>query len=171
MPFPLPNGRYLTISCDEGIIHFGLRKSHPFSVCREEVPKITSLAAAILRNGLNVQRLVPLVGVFVLLSACAQVATVKNVRPLPPSVPAVSGTRPASARDEKRSPDVALSQDLDVAAKAWAALKRDPGNAQSRELYNYSVGRVVSLLQGTWKLQNAEAVTIGTGSSAYHLTR
>jgi hypothetical protein len=50
------------------------------------------------------------------------------------------------------------------------ALKRDPGNAQSRELYNYSVARVVSLLQGTWKLQDARAVTIGTGSSAYHLT-
>jgi pimeloyl-ACP methyl ester carboxylesterase len=125
---------------------------------------------AILRNRLNAQRLVSLVGIVVLLSACAQVATVKNVRPLPPSVAAVSGTRPASARDEERSPDVALSQDLDVAAKVWAALKRDPGNAQSRELYNYSVGRVVSLLQSTWKLQDAGAVTIGTGSSAYHLT-
>jgi pimeloyl-ACP methyl ester carboxylesterase len=54
--------------------------------------------------------------------------------------------------------------------KAWAALKEDPGKAQSRELYNYSVGRVVSLLQGTWKLQDAGAVTIRTGSNAYHLT-
>ena len=170
MPFPLPNGRYLTISGDEGVIHSGLRKSHSFSVWREEVPEITSLAVAILRNRLNAQRLVPLVGVFVLLSACAQVATVKNVRPLPPSVAAVFGTRPASARDEERSPEVALAHDLDVAAKAWAALKEDPGKAQSRELYNYSVGRVVSLLQVTWKLQDARAVTIGTGSSAYHLT-
>jgi hypothetical protein len=107
------------------------------------VPEITSLAEAILRNRLNAQRLVALAGVFVLLSACAQVATVKNVKPLPPSVAAVSGTRLASARDEERSPEVALSHDLDVAAKAWAALKEDPGKAQSRELYNYSVGRVV----------------------------
>jgi hypothetical protein len=53
-------------------------------------------------------------------------------------VAAVSGTRLASARDEERSPEVALSHDLDVAAKAWAALKEDPGEAQSREVYNYS---------------------------------
>ena len=117
-------------------MHSGSRKNHSFCVWRGEVPEITSLAVGILRNRLNAQRLVALAGVFVLLSACAQVATVKNVKPLPPSVAAVSGTRLASARDEERSPEVALSHDLDVAAKAWAALKEDPGKAQSRELFS-----------------------------------
>ena len=45
---------------------------------------------------------------------------------------AVSGTQLASARDEERNPEVALSRDLNVAAKAWTALKRDPGKAQIR---------------------------------------
>ena len=98
------------------------------------------------------QRFGFLAGAVVFFSACAQVATVRNVTPAPPSVAAVSGVPPASARDEERNPEVALSRDLDVAARTWAALKRDPGKAQSRQLYSYSVGRVVSLLQTTKSL-------------------
>jgi len=96
---------------------------------------------------LNTRRLAALAPATVFLAACAQVASVKNVTPAPPIVAVVSGSYPASAGDEERNPEAALSRDLDVAARAWAALKRDPANAQSRQLYNYSVGRVVSLLQ------------------------
>jgi len=119
---------------------------------------------------LNTQRFVPLAGAVAFLAACAQVATVKSITPAPPKVAAVPGVQPASARDEERNPEAALSRDLDVAARTWAALKQDPDKAQSRQLYNYSVGRVVSLLQATLKLPNAKALTIRTGSGAYHLT-
>src|SRR5271165_3110030 len=119
---------------------------------------------------MNTQWFVPLAGAVAFLAACAQVATVKNMTPAPPSVAAVPGVQPASARDEERNPEAALSRDLDVAARIWAALKQDPDKAPPRQLYNYSVGRVVSLLQATLKLPNAKALTIRTGSGAYHLT-
>jgi pimeloyl-ACP methyl ester carboxylesterase len=151
-------------------MHSGSIKNHSFCVWRGRVPAIRYLAVVTSSDRLNTQSFFRLACAFGFLSACAQVATVKNVTPVPPSAAAVSGAHAASARDEERSPEVALSQDLNVAARAWAALKRDPGNARSRQLYNYSVGRVVSLLQDTWKLPDAGAVTIRTGSSAYHLT-
>ena len=134
------------------------------------MPATRYLAVVTSSDRLDTQSFFRLACAFGFLSACAQVATVKNVTPVPPSAAAVSGPHAASARDEERSPEVALSQDLNVAARAWVALEQDPRNARSRQLYNYSVGRVVSLLQDTWKLPDAGAVTIRTGSSAYHLT-
>lgn len=106
-----------------------------------------------------------LVTVSVFLSACSQLATVKNVTPTPPS-----GSSLASESEAERNPESALSRDLDVAARAWAELKRDPANLQARQLYNFSVSRVVSLIQTTGKLPRAGSVTIGTGSKAYLLT-
>ena len=106
-----------------------------------------------------------LVTVFVFLSACSQLATVKNVTPTPPS-----GSSLASEGEADRNPESALSRDLDVAARAWAELKRDPANLQARQLYNFSVSRVISLIQTTGKLPRAGSVTIGTGSKAYLLT-
>jgi hypothetical protein len=83
-----------------------------------------------------------------------------------------------------------LSQSLDVAFKGsirqeaertrkrnrifqtlfTADLARDPSNDRALQVYNYSVGRIASLLQSTGKLSRAGAVTLGTGASAYKLT-
>jgi hypothetical protein len=70
--------------------------------------------------------------------------------------------------DARRDPEAALSRDLDICSKAWSDLKRDPADASARQLYNYSVARIVSLLQATGKLERAG--TIGTGANAYKLT-
>jgi pimeloyl-ACP methyl ester carboxylesterase len=106
----------------------------------------------------------------VFLSACSQLATVRNVTPTPPSVPTRSGISLADKREADRNPGSALSRDLDVASRAWTQMKGDPANLQARQLYNYSVGRIVSLLQATGDLPRADAVTIGTGSNVYRLT-
>jgi len=106
----------------------------------------------------------------VFLSACSQLATVRNVTPTPPSVSAPSGISLADKREADRKPASALSRDLDVASYAWTQLKRDPANLQAQHLYNYSVGRIVSLLQATGELPRAGAVRIGTASNTYLLT-
>src|SRR5258707_13675281 len=106
----------------------------------------------------------------VFLSACSQLATVKNVTPTPPSVSTPSGISLADKREADRNPASALSRDLDVASHAWTQLNPDPANLQARHLYNYSVGRIVSLLQATGELPRAGAVRIGTGSNTYLLT-
>jgi len=111
-----------------------------------------------------------LAAVFVFLSACAQLATVKNVTPTPPSATAPNGGSLASEKEADSNPEAALSRDLDVAAKAWVELKRNPQNSQAIQLYNYSVARVVSLVQATGKLSHAGAVTISTGPNNYLLT-
>jgi hypothetical protein len=99
--------------------------------------------------------------------ACSQLATIKNVTPAPPG----AGTSSVASKEEQRSnPDAALSRDLDVAANSWAELRRNPANAQAKDLYNYSTGRVVSLLQFANKLPYTGAATIGTGSQSYRLT-
>ena len=106
-----------------------------------------------------------LAAVFVFLSACSQLATVKNFTPTPPN-----GSSLASEKEANSNPEAALSRDLDVAAKAWAELKRNPQDSRAIQLYNYSVARVVSLVQSTGKLSRAGAVTIGTGPTNYRLT-
>jgi pimeloyl-ACP methyl ester carboxylesterase len=106
----------------------------------------------------------------VFLSACSQLATVRNVTPTSPSVPMPSGISLADKREADRNPASALSRDLDVASHAWTQLKRNPADLQARQLYNYSVGRIASLLQATGELPRAGAVRIGTGSNTYRLT-
>jgi pimeloyl-ACP methyl ester carboxylesterase len=99
--------------------------------------------------------------------ACSQLATIKNVTPVPP----IAGTSSVATKEEQRSnPDAALSRDLEVAASSWAELRRNPANAQAKDLYDYSTGRVVSLLQFTNKLPYSGATTIGAGSHSYRLT-
>jgi len=109
-----------------------------------------------------------LLTIFVFECACSQLATVTRVTPTPPNVGIASAS--SIAEEQRRNPDAALSRDLEVAAKSWAELKRNPADAQAEQLYNYSTGRVVSLLQSTGKLPAAGATRIGTGSNAYLLT-
>src|SRR5258705_12327133 len=105
-----------------------------------------------------------------LFSACAQLATVKNVEPLPPAEGTTSAGSFLTEREARQDPEAALSRDLDICSKAWSDLKRDPADSGARQLYNYSVARIVSLLQATGKLSWAGSVTIGTGANAYKLT-
>jgi pimeloyl-ACP methyl ester carboxylesterase len=118
----------------------------------------------------------------VLFTSCAQVATVRNVEPRAPtalskrqarrtgSVGNISAPSFPTKRDARQDPETALSQTLEIAAKAWADLTRDPSNDRAVQVYNYAVGRITSLLQSTGKLPRAGAVSIGGGASAYHLT-
>src|SRR5271166_6436647 len=106
----------------------------------------------------------------VLLSACAQLATVKNVEPLPPAAATISAGSFPTEREARRDPDGALSRYLDICSTAWSDLKRNSADSGARQLYNYSVARIVSLLQATGKLERAGSVTIGTGAKAYRLT-
>ena len=96
-------------------------------------------------------------------------STVKNVEPAPPAVGMVSAANLPTEKVQRSDPETALSRYLAVAAKALADLKRDPSNAGALQLYNYSVARVVSLVQVTGKLPRAGAVIIGTGPTAYRL--
>jgi pimeloyl-ACP methyl ester carboxylesterase len=106
----------------------------------------------------------------VLFTSCAQVATVRNVEPVAPSVGNISTPSFPTNRDARQSPETALSQTLEIAAKAWADLTRDPANDRAVQVYNYAVGRITSLLQLTGKLPRAGTVSIRAGASAYHLT-
>jgi len=115
-------------------------------------------------------RLISLAFTAVLISACAQLATVKNVEPLPPAEGTTSAGNFSTEREARRDPEAALSRDLDIGSKAWSDLKRDPADSGARQLYNYSVARIVSLLQATGKLERAGSVTIGTGANPYEVT-
>ncbi|MBV9671391.1 MAG: alpha/beta fold hydrolase [Verrucomicrobia bacterium] len=106
----------------------------------------------------------------VLFSACAQLSTVKNAKPVPPTLGIVSAANLPSEKDQRADPEAALARYLSIAAKAWSDLERDPSNASTLLLYNYSVGRVISLVQETGKLPSAGAVLIGTGPNSYRLT-
>jgi hypothetical protein len=106
----------------------------------------------------------------VLFTSCAQVATVRNVEPCAPSVGNISTPSFPTKRDARQDPETALSQTLEIAAKAWADLTRDPSNDRAVQVYNYAVGRITSLPQSTGKLPRAGAVSIGAGASTYHLT-
>ena len=103
----------------------------------------------------------------ILFSSCAQLATVKNVEPLPPAEGAISAGSFLTERDARRDPEGALSRDLDICSNAWSDLKRDPANAGARQRYNYSVARIVSLLQATGKLERPGTIT---GANTYKLT-
>jgi pimeloyl-ACP methyl ester carboxylesterase len=115
-------------------------------------------------------RLIALAFIVVLISACAQLATVKNVEPLPPSGGTIAASSFPTESEAKQDPESALSRYLNICSKAWSDLKRDPTDSGARQRYNYSVARIVSLLQATGKLERAGSVTIGTGANAYRLT-
>jgi pimeloyl-ACP methyl ester carboxylesterase len=119
--------------------------------------------------GLLVRNLA-LAGIFIFQFACSQLATIKNATPVPPSAGAGRASGIASTEEQRSNPEVALSRDLEVAARSWMELKRNPANIQAEELYNYSTGRAVSLLQTTGKLPRAGAVRIGAGPNVYLLT-
>jgi PGAP1-like protein len=115
-------------------------------------------------------RFVSLAFAAVLFCSCAQLATVKNVEPHPPTGGTISTGGFPTEKEARLDPEAALSRDLDIASKAWFNLKRDPTDSGARQTYNYSVARIVSLLQATGKLERAGFVTVGTGAKAYHLT-
>lgn len=110
------------------------------------------------------------VSAIILFSSCAQVATVGNVEPRAPGVGNISTTSFPTKQEVRQDPEAALSQTLGIAAKAWADLTHDPANEEAVQVYNYSVGRITSLLQSTGKLPGAGAVPIGAGANAYQLT-
>jgi pimeloyl-ACP methyl ester carboxylesterase len=116
----------------------------------------------------SVIRTLGLVGILVVQFGCSQLATIKNVTPVPPGAGTSSGI--ATKEEQRSNPEVALSRDLAVAARSWAELKRNPANTQAEQLYNYATGRVVSLLEYTDKLPHAGSVTIGSGANSYRLT-
>jgi hypothetical protein len=115
-------------------------------------------------------RTLGITGLLFLQFGCAQVATIRNVTPAPPSAGTANGIGIANEEEQRSHPEAALSRDLDVAARSWAELKRNPANTEARNLYNYSVARVVSLLQATGQLPRAGEARIGTGSNVYLLT-
>jgi len=67
------------------------------------------------------------------------VATIGNVEPRAPSVGNVSAHSFPTKREARQDPETALSQTLEIAAKAWADLTRDPANERAVQVYNYSV--------------------------------
>jgi len=105
-----------------------------------------------------------------LFTGCAQLATIRNVEPKAPRIASVSVPGFPTEREARQDPEAALSKNLEIAAAAWNDLARNPSNDQALQTYNYSLGRIVSLLQLTGKLSRAGAVTVGSGATAYKLT-
>jgi len=105
-----------------------------------------------------------------LLTSCAQLATVRNVKPLAPSTASVSARSFPTEQEAQHDPEAALSRNLETAATAFADLARDPSNVSAIQVYNYSVSRIVSLLQLTGNLPRAGAVVIRSPVNAYKLT-
>jgi pimeloyl-ACP methyl ester carboxylesterase len=121
-------------------------------------------------NRMTIVRAVPLALAAVLFSACAQIATLRNAKPIPP----VGTTTPAGGfpteSDATRNPQAAIYRDLEIASRAWSDLSRNPNNSSARLQYNYAVARLISLLQTTGKMEQAGAVTIGSGAQTFRLT-
>src|SRR5262245_28798483 len=106
----------------------------------------------------------------ILFTSCAQLATIRNIEPSAPGTANVSARSFPTEGEARRRPEAALSENLEIAARAWADLERRPSNERAVQAYNYATGRVVSLLQSTGKLTRTGAVTIGSGASAYRLS-
>ena len=105
-----------------------------------------------------------------LFSGCAQLSTLKNVEPAAPSIGKISPAGLPTERLQRADPEAALSRYLAIAAKALADLRREPSNTAALQLYSYSVGRVVSLVQKTGKLPYVGAAVIGTDPTSFKLT-
>ena len=105
-----------------------------------------------------------------LFTSCAQLATIRNVEPHAPGNVSVYARSFPTEREARQDPEAALSENFEIAATAWADLDRNPSNDRAVQAYNYSLGRIVSLLQSTGKLSRSGAVTIGSGVTAYKLT-
>ena len=121
-------------------------------------------------NRKTIVRAMPLALAFFLFSACAQIATLKNAKPVPPvGTTTPSGGFPTES-ESRRDPQAAIYRNLEIASRAWSDLSRDPNDSNARLEYNYAVARLVSLLQATGKMQQAGAVTIGTGAQSFKLT-
>src|SRR6516162_4639957 len=74
------------------------------------------------------KRVIPVTLAGILLTSCAQLATIRNVEPPAPSVASVSGRSFPTERASSQDPEAALAHDLGTAATAWADLGRDPSD-------------------------------------------
>jgi hypothetical protein len=106
----------------------------------------------------------------VLLASCAQVATIRTTEPRAPNTASIFVRGFPTEREARQDPEAALSQSVEIAAAAWADLTRNPSNDRAVTVYDYSVGRIASLLQSTGKLPRAGAVTVRTGLGVYKVT-
>ena len=75
--------------------------------------------------------LVALAAVF--FTSCAQVATVRNIEPRAPSTASISAHSFPTEREARQDPEAALSEDVEIAARAWADLTRDPSDDRAIE--------------------------------------
>jgi hypothetical protein len=82
-----------------------------------------------------------------LFSACAQLATVKNVEPLPPAEGTTSAGNFSTESEARRDPEAALSRDLDICSKAWSDLKRDPADSAPANCITIQSPRAVILFR------------------------
>ena len=113
------------------------------------------------------KRVISVVFACALFTSCAQLATIRNVEPQAPSNASVSARSFPTEREARQDPEAALSKNFEIAATTWVDLARNPSNDRAVQAYNYSLGRIVSLLQSTGKLSRSGAVTIGSGVTAY----
>ncbi len=104
-----------------------------------------------------------------LAAGCAPLARVNNVRPAPPAG-AFAQTEFPTGRETRRTPAQALSREVSISEIAWRRLRRNPNDDAARQVYNYAVGRTVSLLQTNGKLPDAGHTTIGSDGDARRLT-
>lgn len=85
------------------------------------------------------------------LCGCAHTATVKNVEPRAPTIATgneqLRAAREHLARAEKEQPSASLGDDLCAARLSLRVLEHQPLDTSARNLYNFSVARVVENVQ------------------------
>jgi pimeloyl-ACP methyl ester carboxylesterase len=115
-------------------------------------------AKALMARALGV--LVPTAGmlcVACLLSNCAHLATVTEVRPPPTGIKVIASEEPM----------VALDQWVGAAERAWHQLERSPGDAAARGDYNYAVGRICNSLRESRLTPWAAPIRLGSRTLAW----
>jgi|SRR5271166_1175836 len=119
------------------------------------------------------KRVISLTLVAVLFISCAAPVSIRRLKAPVPSTVSASGRSFPTEREARHNPEAALSEDLEIAATAWADLARHRSNANAIRAYNYSVERIVSLLsplQKSGRLPRTGAMTIRKGVSAHKLS-
>ena len=110
------------------------------------------------------------------LCGCAQVATVKEKEPRL----TVAGPSPLARSAEQKlalaqktglsNPQQALGEELAVAAEAYRALLRNPGDDSARQVYNYAVGRVAEAVEDAKLAPWKRSVNVNTPAGPMVLT-
>ncbi len=102
-------------------------------------------------------------------AGCAPLARVKNVQPAPP-VGAFAQSEFPTRLEARTAPTQALARELSISENAWRRLQQNPNEEAARQIYNYAVGRTVSLLQTNGKLADAGHTLVGFGEAVRRLT-